>query len=160
MKTMKICKSLRVNKGCFSFDVSMISDFFSGDFYYKTVTDEFYKPLFFKKLKINKYKNETMFYFVGSNDFVLIRDSFSKFYLNGTSLTVTDKEKIKIIKELLYKIKSETEKNTIYSIIQSYREKYTDLTGVFRGSPSSLIRELWENGFSEKEIEKIQKKYF
>lgn len=160
MKTIQTQESFQLKEECFSVDISRIFDFFSGSFYYKTETDELHKPLFFKRLKINKYKNETMFYFVGSNDFVLIRDSFSKFYLNGTSLTVTDKEKISAIKKLLYKIKSKVEKNIIYSIIQSYREKYTDTMGVFRGSPSSLIRELWENGFSEKEIEKIQKKYF
>lgn len=134
--------------------------FFSGDFYYQTETDEFHNPLYFKRLKINKDKKETVFYFVGSNDFVIVRDDFSRFYFNGILLTVTDKEKIKMVNELFCKINSETKRNIIYSIIQSYRERYTDSMGVFHHFPSKLIQELQENGFSEKEIEKILKKYF
>lgn len=160
MKNIQIQKSFRITEGCFSIDISGIFNFFTGDFYYTTESGEFHKNIYFKNLKIVKDERQTVFFFSGSNDFIIIEKDFVRFHFNEISLTVTDKEKIKMINKILCEISSETEKNIIYSIIQSHRERYTDLTGVLRYSSSELTKELQENGVSDKEIKKIQEEYF
>lgn len=132
MKNIQIQKSFQITEGCFSVDVSRIFDFFTGDFYYTTESDEFHKYLYFRGLKIAKDECQTVFFFLGSNDFVVIEKDFARFHFNETFLTVTDKEKIKMINKILREISSETKKNIIYSIIQSRRERYTDPMGVLR----------------------------